>query len=502
MKKHEISGDYEKNIRQQKIGLIFAIILVVFFAISATQKKVANDAFFSIKLGEDIVKNGIRTDEFLTYHSTFSFFDVRWIFDIVFYLIYYNFNFLGTYIFIIFITIIISILLFYISYKKTNNIFQSLILTLLRISLLKPFLVTRAQTLSIIIFILQYYGSIELLRTNKTRYYVLLLVLPVLLVNIHGSVFPTMFIFYLPFVAEYLMSKSPVIVNKFQALEFSKDKRLRNLVIIAVISIFEGLISPFGVYPYYMMFATALNYSTLVIKEMSPLDINSIYLYFMIAYGVFFLLYPKKHKAHTAFLFFGISIMSVVNVRSFIYFFTICTLIISTYLKDFFDVCLSGNLKKFLVKNRKSIFLVCICICIVYSSCSFYNESISKYIPEENYPINAVKYMLNELDLSKEVLFNGFNTGSYLELNNIKTFMDSRAELYEKPFNDTYILRDYAYSCCSEKEDYKEFFEKYNFTLALIEKDSIIYERITKDNFLEKEKIIYEDDYFILYRLS
>ena len=78
--------------------------------------------------------------------------------------------------------------------------------------------------------------------------------------------------------------------------------------------------------------------------------------------------------------------------------------------------------------------------------------------------------------------------------------MDSRAEVFEKPLNDTTIMKDYgqAYHDANNK-DYKTFLEKYNFTVCLVAKNSVLNKNIKNDE-NNTYNTLYEDDYFIIYR--
>ena len=118
--------------------------------------------------------------------------------------------------------------------------------------------------------------------------------------------------------------------------------------------------------------------------------------------------------------------------------------------------------------------------------------------------MKATDYIINNIDLSKHTLFNGFNYGSYLEYRGIKAFMDSRSEVYESNYNNTTILEDFTYLGVSgdKQIDYKTFFDKYNITLALINKDDTIYEYQTSKDIHNCLSIIYEDDNYVLYEIK
>ena len=93
-------------------------------------------------------------------------------------------------------------------------------------------------------------------------------------------------------------------------------------------------------------------------------------------------------------------------------------------------------------------------------------------------------------------IFNHFNFGSYLEFKGIPVFIDSRSGIYYEEFNNTSILKKYFDSAICENVSYKEIFEKYNITHALLYKYEIINTYISDDEDYNK---IFEDKYFVLY---
>ena len=53
------------------------------------------------------------------------------------------------------------------------------------------------------------------------------------------------------------------------------------------------------------------------------------------------------------------------------------------------------------------------------------------------------KYIKNNLEYEKIRIFNSYNNGSYLMLNNIPVFIDSRLDVYCSEFNDPDIFYDF-----------------------------------------------------------
>lgn len=78
---------------------IIAIILIILFAISISPKTLQNDTFYTIKIGELIVKNkNIDMLEHFSWHSNLKYTYPHWLYDVIIYLIYNIGGMFGIYI--------------------------------------------------------------------------------------------------------------------------------------------------------------------------------------------------------------------------------------------------------------------------------------------------------------------------------------------------------------------------------------------------------------------
>lgn len=94
-------------------------------------------------------------------------------------------------------------------------------------------------------------------------------------------------------------------------------------------------------------------------------------------------------------------------------------------------------------------------------------------------------------------LFNEYNFGSYLILNDIPVFIDSRADLYTKQFSgfDYDIFDDFYYLLTN----YEKTFQFYNITHVLIYKElTPEFNKMLTVN--SNYELLYEDDNFVLYK--
>ena len=83
-----------------------------------------------------------------------------------------------------------------------------------------------------------------------------------------------------------------------------------------------------------------------------------------------------------------------------------------------------------------------------------------------------------------------------MEVKGVKAFIDSRSGIFTEEFNPgTTILNDWL-SVKNGSTHYREIFNRYNITHALLYNDEVITVYISND---PEWKLIYQDDRFSLY---
>ncbi len=494
-----------KKKSNSQITMVIYLLIIVFVAICTTRKYFPNDIFFTIPCGQNILDNGFSTTETLTYHTGLTYIDVRWLFDVIMTIIHNSFGLDGIYI----STIVFSILLFESIFVLLNKLYKkpniSFIITLISTILIHDYIVPRAQILSALIFVWEYYSIIQLLRTNKKRYYLLIILLAIAIVNIHATLYPIFLLLFLPYIAEFIISKLK-LSKKFKKITFENSKYYKNLIILFFIVLLMGFISPYPGAAYIVLFKTMAGKTNKSINEMKLL-FGTTFLYMWFSYILIFSVLGafKTHiKASNLFLITGLSIMTIYANRGTLIFiiisnFPLCETLVSCYNSRYY----------FIFKERipKLDFILIfiyslICLSISVKSLIYLYENIFmyEYISDTYEPIYATEYLLNEINLDDYVLYNGFNYGSYLEYKGIKAFMDSRAEVFEKPYNDVEIMYDNIKMESSKNYDVlKPYIDKYNFNLFLVCKEFKIY-NVLLDN-PEHFELLYLDDNFAILKL-
>ena len=471
----------------------------------------------------------------------------HWAFDIVIYLIYSKFNFTGIYFSTIMFAILINIILYIFLNKLYKNSLISLFLTVITAFLNTNYYVARAQIISYLCFIIEIYCLEKYIDTSKKRYFIIIIIIGIILANFHAAAWPLIFILFLPYLAasffnyfseaniytklkklsEKKLSKlskdSPkykkieddiniyekIINNSNNKKSYKITKRsnynTKKLIILMLLTLFTGFITPIHNVPFTYILNSMFGNSNLGIEksinyiiEMKPIipASNLPFLIFIVILIEFLLFLPTKLKLEHAFLILGLLIMAISSNRYLALLIFLGSYVIANLINQAFLLYVTEDIKSVdkLFSSNIIIFFIFI-LCFSYTSIKLINKKNIDYVSKNNYPIDVTNYILENIDYKNMRIYNNYNIGSYLMLNNIPVFIDSRLDVYSREFNNTDVFRD-CINITLDKEYYENIFTKYNFTHILLKNDEIIIKYLKKD---DNYKIIYEDEYFTLF---
>ncbi len=202
-----------------------------------------------------------------------------------------------------------------------------------------------------------------------------------------------------------------------------------------------------------------------------------------------------KLKLSDAFLLLGLFLMTISSQRNLYLLLPLGGIVIVKMVNEF----ILKNLKLDSVEYQKTNKVFWILALIVVLGISIYNF-ISKinvdYIDSKEIPVKATEWIKNNLDLDNIKLYNDYDFGSYLLLKGIPVFIDSRCDLYTPEFNkDVYVFKDYM-DAFNARITYKNLFEKYNITHAIVYKNSIDGLYLSE---YDNTEVLYDDGDFVIY---
>ncbi|MFQ8660589.1 MAG: hypothetical protein ACLR9X_00550 [Clostridia bacterium] len=540
--------------KSSKIFFIVAIILIAMFSLALTPVTLQNDTYYTIEIGKQIMETGIDMQDHFSWHQDLAYTYPHWLYDLITYQIYSSFGMTGIFVTTCILSMILGVSLFLINNKITKNQVVSFLISVGVMYLIKDYIAARAQLVTFILFIWMIYCIEMFLKGKKKRYAIGIVGISILIANLHVAVWPFLFVLFLPYIAEYIIaSLADVIIyrkdekrilelkikhlktknikhEKLEALEekliklnehidrvkikrakelenpykikLVKNKNIKWLILIMIICLFTGLITPLGDTPYTYLAKTMQGNTTQNINEHLPMTIieQPEVLSTIIIFLAILIFTKTKIRLNDLFMIGGLCFLMLMSRRQLSMFALVGSIILNRLICDMIKIYNKepkNNDKKKSI--NKLAFLGMIIIMSIMSYHFAEEKSGDHYIDETTYPVQACDYILNNIDLGTAKFYNEYNYGSYMIYRGIPVFIDSRADLYAPEFSgkEEDIFMDFI-NVSSIGDFYEDIFEKYGITHAIMYKDakiSMIIDK-TKD---ENYKKIYEDDYFVIY---
>ena len=529
---------------------IMAVILIAIFCFAISPVTLQNDTFYTIKIGEHILQNGIDMKDPFSWHENLQYTYPHWLYDVVIYLVYSIGGQVGIYISTIVLSITLGITMYLVNTKLTKNKLTSFILTIGAMYLLRNYIAARAQLVTFILFLLTVYFIEIFLETKKKRYAVGLIIIPIIIANVHLAVFPFYFVLYLPYIVEYMiyiLSNTEIILvtakidrlnkkilkttneeeiqkikDEINKLEQKNEKTIKKkekidanpykikirgndnvkaLIIIMIICLFTGFLTPLGTTPYTYLIKTMQGTTTHNISEHLPLTLvnNLEFMCALVLFIVILTFTDTKIRLSDLFMLGGLIFLTFYTRRQFSMFTLICVIILNRLINALLDKYDPEGCKK-AIKKMTTItgMIVTICLVLTISVIQYKPKMNDHFIDENSYPVGAATYILENLDIKNIKLYNEYNYGSYLIFRGIPVFIDSRADLYAPEFNPgVEVFNDYINLSNVDIDNVEEKLDKYGITHMLMYKKSKLRKFVEQNT--EKYNLLYEDDNFCLF---
>ena len=423
MKKCKIEATLDEEKKYGKRFYRGFLIWICVLAFGLVRMELQNDTFYTIKIGELILNNGIDMLDHFSFHAGLAYTYPHWLYDVFIYFIYSLFGLKGIYISSIILLMILLGAVF-----KTNNLvceskMVSAFATFICALAISGFVTARAQLVSFILFIIEIYFIEAFLKKKHCKYLAGLFLISLALCNIHVAVWPFYFILYLPYLAEYLLSfifskfknkkNGKIITFLDRKFEFEKNENVKYLLLIMGISVLPGLMTPIGDTPYTYLIKTMMGNSQKYIQEHQMISwINSPFT-IIIAVETIFLTCLAKVKLRDLFMICGlvilgicgcnkVVIMSIFSIRHISLLALIGTVcfarVFATFLSNYGFTADKMLLKFF---NKKIVVISSFILVIVGTLLLFNTQMKNDFINKELYPVEATKYINENIDVSK-----------------------------------------------------------------------------------------------------
>lgn len=193
---------------------VLAIICIIIFSFVLAPITLQNDTFYTIKIGEHIINNGIDMKDPFSWHEDLPYTYPHWAYDTATYLVYHlgeitgiqNGGMLFIYLATAILACVLGVLIYITCCRISKNNLISFFLTMFTMFLMRDFIAARAQLVTFILFVLTILFIESYIKTNKKRYLFGLIIISIAIANIHVAVWPFFFVLFMPYIAEYIIA--------------------------------------------------------------------------------------------------------------------------------------------------------------------------------------------------------------------------------------------------------------------------------------------------------
>jgi hypothetical protein len=199
----------------------------------------------------------------------------------------------------------------------------------------------------------------------------------------------------------------------------------------------------------------------------------------------------KKIRIVDVFMVMGLGFMAILSQRHFALFIILGMINVSGMIVSYLEN--NSPLINMLFDSRLFRYIVIVEV-VMAAGIRFMVMKDLDYIDCKLYPKDAAVYLENNYDVDKIRIFNEYDFGSYLILNDIPVFIDSRADLYTREFSGlSYDIFD-DYMDISNGDIDK--LESYDIDVVLLYRGRVLDSSLENDfDYVE----VYRDDYFVIY---
>lgn len=428
----------------KKENLKLFILFFGFMFLASFMTSLGNDYFWHVKAGEYIVNN-LK----IPYHDVFSWYGItnnlywishEWLSEVVIYLFKYIFKEFAPYIYCIVTQGLITFFLYKFNKEKFyNNKLFTIIWSVIGFLTFSRVMLPRPHMISYILLIFTFYLLFDCIKNENSKRIYFLPLISILWASFHGGSSNMPYILSTIFIISGLFNFK---ISRLESTKYSK-KTLIKLLIVTILCILFVNINPHGIkmltYPYENMKDT---YMLETIIEWFPPTLNSLSDFtvwiLIIATALILLLSKKKIKLIDLFIMGSFLLLGLKSVKFAPFLYIAATFILPSYITKF-DTPLN--------KQAMTIFLSTIILLTSIIIPLSYSRNQEEIIPQE-----IIDYIKEK---NPERLYNHYNYGGYLIYNDIKVFIDGRADMYSKyNFKDAVDFAKYGYKSILDTYDF------------------------------------------------
>ena len=451
----------KKILKWRNLKYLVAFLLPIFLVLMRV-RAVDNDSWFVLAEGREIWENGVYFEDKLAMHEGLKVIVQNYGFAVIFWLIYSLLGVGGLYMGMLVCFVVILWLLYkiYLLVSDGNENFSLGLMVVTGAMLGTLFVVTRAQMVSYVIFLLVMYILELYARKGAKKLLWAIPLLSLAQINLHASVWLMMFILMAVFVLDTAR----------------EDYKAKPIIVVGVVSFLVGLINPYGLEMIWFVVKSYMDGGIQgLVVEMQSFAFTSIWMvmiYVMIASTIALGFFGKSEGVKLRYLLFfiGFLALGLNTVKGMSQMILVMLIPIVPMYKNF-------RLPR--LKNEERARFVTLGFTAVLLG--FVGVRLVKTVLElEDEPDAVMRMAVDRLEervaekeeqKSEVRLYTGYNDGGYLEFRGYKPYIDPRAEVFLETNNGKEdILVEYK-DFLRGKVTREELLEKYDFEYIVARED-------------------------------
>ena len=475
--------------KKQKFNKITAITLFSLFIIGITsiiliRELPAFDYWWHFKSGEFMVQN-----KSIPFTDVFSWYGIEnnlywhsheWLSAVFIYLSSVLFGKAGGYVFCVITSLLLVLILFLCNIENYfKNIKTAIVWVVLGVVILMPVITARPHMISFILLALTMYLLTDIRKNENSKKIWLLPIISILWVNFHGGSSN------LPYVLTFLILLTGLFdfkIGRLTGTKLSKKQQL-TLLTVGILSILALVINPHGIdmitYPYANM---GDDFMLNIISEWRSPDLkktSDIFIFIELFIIALPLLLCKDDLDLTDMgLIGGMVFLTFKSVRFSVLLYIVATFVIFKYIP---------KLKDELAIKQFSIIFGLLGLLFI----GFFAIEVPSIVEKPMKVIVSDKIIETIKKENPQRLYNDYDLGGYLIYNDIKVFVDGRADMYSG-----HNLKD-AVDLSAMNVGVEKIIEKYKFDMFVIYEDTPLNYYLKNNNNYTK---LIEDDGVVIYK--
>ena len=296
-------------------------------------------------------------------------------------------------------------------------------------------------------------------------------------------------------------------------LKIEKKQNTKWLIIIVLVCILTGLLTPIGDAQYTYLIKTMQGETTQNINEHQPMTLikDENIMCLLVLYLAILTFTDTKIQLRDLFMISGLTFLMLYSKRQSAIFIVVGSVVLNRLVFQAIERYINKlNIDYKLMKAiATKIGALVILMLVLSMSLNLINKKKNdKFVNPATYPVEACDYILKNIDITKAKFYNDYNYGSYMLFRGIPVFIDSRADLYSPEFNTKTgnpkdgknIFMDYI-NVSNIATYYEPLFDDYGITHVITTKKSKLAMLINNRNDNKYEQM-YSDGAFVIYEIK